>query len=210
MTPCLLCHNHNTELYYKHKNRTFGYCSECGSVFVEHSQLPVNDKEKQRYEYHNDDIVNSGYKNFVDPLITSICNTIPVQAKGLDFGSGPVAAITTILNEKNYNMASYDPFFKNDPTVFELNYDFVVACEVIEHLHHPITEFTRIYNCLRKGGRLFCMTDLLPARNKFKDWYYKNDFTHVIFYSDKNLNWLKNYVGFSELKRDGRIITLIK
>ena len=50
------------------------------------------------------------------------------------------------------------------------------------------------------------MSELLPKDMSFNDWYYKNDPTHVIFYSEENLKWIKENVGFSEVRIDGRLI----
>ena len=59
---------------------------------------------------------------------------------------------------------------------------------------------------LGKGGKIFCMTNLLPEKTVFKDWYYKNDKTHVLFYSEENLKWIQEAVGFSEMTIDDRVI----
>jgi hypothetical protein len=50
------------------------------------------------------------------------------------------------------------------------------------------------------------MTDLLPEKEDFKNWYYKNDFTHVIFYTPKTLQWIQKKVGFKHLSIDNRLI----
>jgi 2-polyprenyl-3-methyl-5-hydroxy-6-metoxy-1,4-benzoquinol methylase len=94
--------------------------------------------------------------------------------------------------------------------VLETTYDFIVCCEVIEHFHKPSKEFQLLFELLKPGGFLFCMSQQIPEHQSFEEWYYKNDPTHVIFYSEENLQWIKKRFGFSEVLLDGRLISLKK
>lgn len=210
MKPCLLCNKTDTILYFKDKDRTFCKCLTCGSVFLDPSSLPNTLEEQKRYLQHENNIEDKGYLKFVTPLIETVTSKMDKNSLGLDFGSGPTPIIALLLSELGYEIKKYDPFFYNKPEVFNLKYNFIVCCEVIEHLHSPLKEFKKLYASLKSGGILFCMTDLLPSKSKFGNWYYKNDFTHVIFYSQENLEWIKNTCGFKSLKITNRIITFIK
>jgi ubiquinone/menaquinone biosynthesis C-methylase UbiE len=103
-------------------------------------------------------------------------------------------------------MSLWDPFFHSDESVLNNRYDFIVCCETIEHFYNPLEEFELMITLLKPGGKLCCMSELLPKDMSFNDWYYKNDPTHVIFYSEENLKWIKENVGFSEVRIDGRLI----
>ena len=74
--------------------------------------------------------------------------------------------------------------------------DFIICCEVIEHFHSPSSEFALLRKLLKPGGSLLCMTHLLPKKTAFRNWYYKNDPTHVIFYSEENIQWIKSNFNF--------------
>ena len=87
-------------------------------------------------------------------------------------------------------MAIFDPFYANDPSVFRGNYDFITATEVFEHLHFPKREIFRLWNCLQLDGILGIMTKLVVDRDAFSTWHYKNDPTHVCFYSRQTFEWL--------------------
>ena len=50
------------------------------------------------------------------------------------------------------------------------------------------------------------MTELFSSEINFKEWYYKNDETHVVFYSEKTIKWIQQTFNFSEVKMDGRLI----
>lgn len=207
MEICLLCNSNQTTLYYQEKNRSFYNCNSCGSVFVPSKQLPHQDDEKKRYENHQNDIEDPGFQNFVRPIVTAVQNQYTKEALGLDFGAGTGPVITKLLSEKGYHLALYDPFFHPDTSVLDTTYDFIVCCEVIEHLHTPLKEFKQLRQLLKDQGTLYCMTDLLPEKAAFGSWYYKNDFTHVIFYTPKSLAWIQEKIGFNELTIQGRLIT---
>mgnify|MGYP003664122103 FL=1 len=50
------------------------------------------------------------------------------------------------------------------------------------------------------------MTDLFSTTTNFENWNYKNDKTHVVFYSETTLKWIQQTFNFSEVKIDGRLI----
>jgi SAM-dependent methyltransferase len=207
---CLLCNSIAIEKYHSQIDREWYFCLECASVFVPNHILPSFKKEKRRYQLHENNPTDIGFQKFVSPLAQTIKNTIPEKHTGLDFGSGTGSAVGKLVREAGYNLFEYDPFFKANRSVLDSAYDFIICCEVIEHFHHPLKEFELLYSLLKPGASLFSMTNLLPERSEFPIWYYKNDLTHVLFYSIENLEWIKKKVGFSGLKIEGRVITLTK
>ena len=133
----------------------------------------------------------------------------PNTALGLDYGAGTGPVITKLLSDAGFIVKLYDPFFHPYPAVLDGSYDFIVCCEVIEHFHKPAAEFNKLYNLLNPGGALFCMTDPLTDGD-FDKWYYKDDPTHVLFYDQQNLEWIKSNTGFSGLMTYDRLIILKK
>lgn len=110
--------------------------------------------------------------------------------KGLDFGSGPGPTLSVMFEEKGHNMNIYDSFYQKDLSVFEQKYDFITATEVIEHLSDPLFELDRLWNCLKPGGYFGIMTKRPPEKKKFQQWHYKNDDTHIAFYSKETFRWI--------------------
>ncbi len=208
MIPCPLCQASPAQQL--EEAIQFYHCPYCGTVF-RHSQCFVSpEKEKERYLLHENDVGNKQYQDFVSPIVTAVCNKFDPPGPGLDFGAGTGPVISEMLRGKGFQMNLWDPFFHNDPAVLEHTYEFMVCCEVIEHFHHPLAEFQLMKKLLRPGGKLFCKTALLPKQTTFADWYYKNDPTHVIFYSEKNLKWIQQHVGFSEVSVEEQLIIFKK
>ena len=86
-------------------------------------------------------------------------------------------------------MALYDIFYHPEDSVLECSYDFICATEVVEHLHRPGEELARLWALLRPGGYLGIMTKLVQDEQAFARWHYKNDPTHVSFFSRRSWQW---------------------
>ena len=184
----------------------FYNCNNCGAIF-RHSRYYLSlEKEKERYLLHNNNVEDARYQAFVNPIIDEVCRSFDSKSNGLDFGAGTGPVISKLLMEKGYQMSLWDPFFHFDESVLNDRYDFVVCCETMEHFHNPLKEFELMRTLLTPGGKLCCMSELLPKDISFNDWYYKNDPTHVVFYSEENLKWIKENVGFSKVILDRRLI----
>ena len=208
MLSCLLCHSESTASYFEDIANYFFTCSNCGSVFRDPATFLSPSEEKERYLTHNNDVNDPAYQEFVSPITEAVQKNYSNKANGLDYGAGTGPVIAKILEDRGYEIALYDPFFHPNEAVLDKTYDFVVCCEVIEHFHRPLEEFRRLRKLLKPGGHLFCMTDPLPSSAEFEAWYYKNDPTHVIFYSEDNLSYIKQEAGFAEVILRERLITL--
>ena len=110
-------------------------------------------------------------------------------AHGLDFGCGPGPALAHMLRETGFRMSLYDSFFVPDQAALNKGYDFICATEVVEHLHRPAQELDRLWSLLRPGGWMGVMTKLVLDSTAFADWHYKNDPTHVCFFSEDAWRW---------------------
>ncbi len=206
---CILC-NSETDLFYKDLTTSYYKCRNCFSVFMYPGCFPNPEKEKKRYELHNNDVNDIRYQNFVMPIINELTRKFNPRNTGLDFGAGTGPVITKLLSDKGYHMELYDPFFWNNPEKLNLKYDFIVCCEVIEHFHNPYHEFDLMQSILREEGMIFCMTEFYSEEIDFPNWYYKNDPTHVFFYHKKALEWIKKNFNFATLKIQGRMVLLGK
>ena len=93
------------------------------------------------------------------------------------------------LHAAGHEVSLFDVFYAPDPAVFQRQYDFVTATEVVEHLARPGEELARLWSLLRPGGWLGVMTKLVRDRDAFAGWHYKNDPTHVCFFSADTWRW---------------------
>lgn len=179
--------------------RVYFQCLECDLLFLSPEQRLSPEQEKQRYLLHNNDIDDPRYQNFVRPLVEIINARHPLPARGLDFGSGTGPVLSHLLRHQGYQMSEYDPFFSKDIGLLQTRYDFIVSCEVAEHFFSPLQEFEKLKTCLKPNGTLALMTQLWQGE-EVHSWYYAKDPTHVVFYSERNLSWLKNFFSFSDLQ----------
>ena len=187
---CPLCSSKQTQLYYTDDIRQYHACSACEFVFVL-SNFRLNEvEEKARYDLHNNDPNDADYRRFLSQVADPLCQRLPKRAEGLDFGCGPGPTLSVMLEERGYKVDLFDKFYAQDRAVFSRKYDFITATEVLEHLSQPAFELNRLYNMLNPGGVLGVMTEMLPDNTHFADWYYKNDPTHIVFFSQKTFQYL--------------------
>ena len=111
-----------------------------------------------------------------------------------------------MLQDNNYDIATYDPFFHNYPKLLEEKYDYIGCCEVIEHFCNPNKEFHLFKKLLNKNAKLYCMTDIYDDSIDFSRWYYKNDPTHIFFYHKKTFEWIKKEFNFLDVTIKHRLI----
>ena len=202
---CLLC-TAEVSYYYQHQTYHYYRCNNCKSVMMDPKDRLSLDKEKARYDQHNNNVYDPGYRKFVKPLVEEILRNYQVNSKGLDYGSGPGPVAAVMLKEKGLSVNLYDPFYNPDTGVLKNKYDYIICSEVIEHFFCPAREFDTLKALLDKGGSLFCMTELLRDNLDFANWHYKNDPTHVFFYHPEALEWIKKKIGFSHLLVQDRLI----
>ena len=190
---CPLCLKEQTDTYRRVNERQYFICPRCDLVFIHPQHLPAREEEFERYEQHRNDPEDLGYITFLSQLVRPMLGFLSPGALGLDFGSGPVPAISHLLKEARYDVASYDIFYADDPEVLNRNYDFITASEVAEHLHSARKTLDRIWSLIHPGGIFGIMTGIRPKDIDFADWYYIRDPTHVIFFSNQTMEWLRNH-----------------
>lgn len=170
------------------------------------NDLPSEKAELSRYDAHNNDVNDPGYQKFVQPMVSAVTADFKPTDAGLDFGAGRGPVISKMLTEKGYYIEQYDPFYANNIKLLEKKYNYIVCCEVVEHFHFPEREFSLLKGLLRDNGKLYIKTSIYSPSIDFEKWYYKNDSTHVFFYQEKTLEFIKNHFGFSDLKIEDNIV----
>lgn len=168
------------------------------------------ENEIARYQEHNNNVNDVGYQKFVNPIVEEVFSSFKSIHKGLDFGCGTGPVITKLLRDQNYDITTYDPFFDNNLKALETTYNYIVCCEVIEHFHRPLKEFKLLSSLLKPNGMLYCMTDLYDSTIDFRNWYYKDDKSHVVFYQKETLEWISKTLNFSKVTFKNRLIVFEK
>jgi hypothetical protein len=101
-----------------------------------------------------------------------------------------------MLTEAGHSIQLYDPFFHADASALERTYDFITCTEVAEHFHRPASEFARLNALLRPGGWLGIMTCFLTDDERFANWHYRQDVTHVVFYRRETFQCIAAQFGW--------------
>jgi 2-polyprenyl-3-methyl-5-hydroxy-6-metoxy-1,4-benzoquinol methylase len=162
-------------------------------AFANRKQLPSAADERSRYELHQNSPSDEGYRAFLNRLVDPLCEVLPPNAQGLDFGCGPGPTLSAIMSERGYTVRNFDPFFFPDATYREQRYDFVTATEVLEHMFTPATEIRGLLNLIKPNGWLALMTSVRTPDVDFENWHYPFDPTHVAFFSARSFEWIQRH-----------------
>lgn len=189
---CPLCQAAEGESYYQ-DSRDYYRCPVCSLVFVLPCQFLSAEEEKSEYDLHENTADDPGYRRFLARLFDPVAQRLSPHSSGLDFGAGPEPVLASMFEEAGYSMEVYDHFYASAPELLQRQYDFIVASEVVEHLHHPRRELDRLWSCLKPEGTLGIMTKRVIDQDAFSRWHYKRDPTHVCFFSIETFQWLADY-----------------
>lgn len=187
---CVLCDSTDAHLYYSNENSSYLRCSTCELVFSPKRFHLNNTDEKSRYDLHQNNPEDEHYRAFLSRVFNPVLDCIKPGAKGLDFGCGPGPTLSLMFEEKGYSVDLFDKYYANNPDIFNNQYDFITATEVAEHLDEPGKELSRLFKLLNPGGVLAVMTSMLSQEIVFSSWHYKDDSTHICFFSKKTMNHL--------------------
>ena len=190
---CPLCAHMQTAHFFSDRRRDFFQCSNCSLVFVPKSFHLSADDERAEYMLHQNSPQDQGYRQFLSRLWQPMVERLPenkADIRGLDFGCGPGPTLSVMFEELGVRMSVYDKFFADDKGVLSGEYNFVTSTEVVEHLSEPLPILDQMWSLTKPGGMLGVMTKLVRDQKAFSGWHYKNDQTHVVFYSKRTLEWL--------------------
>lgn len=181
-------------------------CSTCGAYVKDEKYYVDSEKEKQRYEEHNNDVADEGYRKFTSPITNAILKNQNKAQLGLDYGCGTGPVIAEQLKENEFQIKLFDPYFFPEFDYLNYQYDYIFSCEVFEHFNQPKQEIEKLVQLLKHGGRLYIMTQLYNSNINFKNWYYRNDQTHVFIYTLKTIEFIVNKYNFKVEKITEKLI----
>ena len=187
---CPLCLSVRIVDYSKDRLRDYLSCENCQLVFVPQQFHLSSADERAQYDLHENNPDDSGYRKFLSRLADPLGERLAANSQGLDFGCGPGPCLSLMLEEQGHSVALYDLYYADNRSAFERDYDFITATEVIEHLSQPMSELQRLWNLLKPGGYLGLMTKLVADAEKFANWHYKTDPTHISFFSAESFEYL--------------------
>ena len=183
--------------------------SGCGGFFVSRECFLSVQKQKERYLLHDNSLANAGYRSFLKDFADTALN----QSRALlgappatifDYGCGNGALIELLqTNKKDFllpadtEIRGWDPLFAPAAQPFPGGADLVLCLEVAEHFENPAEGFAGLSRACKRGGVLAVRTLFAPeTEREFKSWWYKEDPTHVSFYTQKALTLCAKDAGF--------------
>ncbi|MBI9109161.1 MAG: class I SAM-dependent methyltransferase [Spirochaetales bacterium] len=187
---CPLCAENRISLFFKDNTREYLLCRQCALIFVPSEYQLSAGEEKARYDLHQNNSEDEGYRSFLSRLSIPLLERLPPRQSGLDFGCGPGPVLSMMLEEEGHSMTLFDPYYRNNPEVLNRCYDFITATEVLEHLSAPGFELGRLLGMLRPGGYLGIMTKMATDLEAFSLWHYIQDDTHISFFSRQTFEYL--------------------
>ena len=191
MATCPLCHGNDDTLYYQDKRGEYRRCSACSLVFVLPEAYLKAEDEKKRYDLHTNSSDDLGYRQYLSKVLDPVLERVHRGALGLDFGCGPGPTLSKMFEENGCHMNIYDHFYAKDEEVLKIGYDFITSTEVVEHLFEPKAVLDTLFSMLKPQGILTLLTQVYPPQEAFASWYYKNDPTHVCFFSHETMGYLE-------------------
>lgn len=187
---CPLCDDKNLAFVVKDRYRAFFQCLRCQLIFVPAQFHLSPEAEKAQYDLHQNNPEDLGYRQFLSRLYTPLSARLAKGSTGLDFGSGPGPTLSRMFIESGHDVSIYDPYYAPCKEALTGSYDFVTASEVVEHLASPGKVLLQLWALVRSGGWLGLMTKMVADIETFSVWHYKNDPTHIAFYSRGTFHWL--------------------
>lgn len=197
ISHCPLCQTDtHAEHYHRDRKREYLKCPRCYLVYVHPSSLPAKDVEKLEYSFHENSAEDEGYVKFLSRLLDPLKPYLSEQVDVIDFGCGPAPVLAQLMELEGPEVALYDPFFAYYPENLTKQYDIITCTEAIEHFHQPHKEWALWLKMLRPNGMLAIMTKRVIDKTRFAQWHYKNDPTHVSFFSEDTFAYLAEQHGF--------------
>lgn len=207
---CPLCRCQAAQFYHRDKFRSYYQCATCALVFVPPEYHLSRQRERAYYDLHENSLEDEGYRRFLSRCARPLLDLLAPGSRGLDFGCGPAPLLASILAEAGHRVELYDIYYVPNARAMRRDYDFVVATEVVEHLSAPGDELDRLWRCVKPGGVLALMTKLVISRERFAEWHYTRDPTHITYFSAATFRWLAEKLEADVQFADSDVIILKK
>ena len=198
---CKICSSKTVRIENSKKDIIYYNCINCDFIFINESNINTPKNERLRYLKHNNTLDNNNYVKIFKELIEKyiICSKNKIR-RILDFGCGSIPVFAKLLKDNGFIVDVYDKYFFPHKDYFKKKYDLITLIEIIEHLKNPLKELIHLKNLLNKKGLFIIKTLFHPENNDiFLKWWYKEDFTHISFFSQKTFKFLAKLLNMKLL-----------
>jgi hypothetical protein len=186
------------------------HCSRCDLIFIDEHYILSTADEKKRYLLHNNTYENKGYLEYLKGFISNAITPFKQEINnGLDFGCGPTPVLSQLLSEQGIAMDHYDPLFYPALVFDGQQYELIACTEVLEHVRHPFAVLKLLSKHLHPRGILSIMTQF-HQQQPFNTWWYRQDKTHICFYSPKTFRWIATHLNLNVVYCNERNICVLR
>lgn len=189
--------------------RVYNHCETCNLIFTDTRFFPSKIAEEKRYRKHNNGIQNKGYVTSLNEAIKPALEFLKPGMQGLDYGCGPEPTLSKLLEQDGFACDVYDPIFFPELDQNK-QYDFIFATECFEHFFFPAKDLQKIKKLIKEGGILVIMTEVWQSLEKFKNWHYAKDPTHVSFYHPRTFDVIAKKLAMNTMFTDNKKVAIFQ
>lgn len=175
-------------------SRPFYLCKNCGLIFTDCYLTLEEIKHHYQSQHTNSFDWNEKAKELLEVVSFAV-----TPRKIFDFGSG-AGFLADAFRSMGLEVDNYEPMLHGvfRTGIYNNSYDLVILNEVIEHAEDVKKMFDNVYSLTRRGGIILIstlMTDKLinesdRFQEHFKNWWYKDDPTHISFFCQLTFEYL--------------------
>jgi hypothetical protein len=202
---CPLCSTESPSFF----KQTYS-CPICFLVFKSAELFLSSEDESKRYHTHQNANNDQGYIDFLNKLGTPLRSFLKPEDHLLDYGCGPFSQLAKNLESDVLTTSFYDPLFFPNENIKNKQFDVVTCTEVVEHFKAVSQDWDQLVATVKPKGILGIMTQFYHDDINFKDWWYKNDPTHIVFYREETLAFLAKKYQMKVLYNDHRSVIIFQ
>jgi hypothetical protein len=208
---CSICKTKTENWIDEKKDILYYVCNHCEFIFKSPEHYQNFSSQKERYNLHENNADDAGYIAYFQRFLDFVLPQINGVTHALDFGCGKSILLADMLKKEGIACDFYDPIYHPNTLKRKKKYDLIVSTEVFEHLHQPQEVFSRLVSDLHSLGYLALQTQFHPKDVvKFKQWYYPNDPTHIVFFRPKTFEILSEMFGCKVISHNEKNMVLIQ
>lgn len=212
MHNCKICQAETSKIIEKKKTLTYYRCASCGFIYLDDEHVLTQEKERGRYEQHENAFENKGYVEMFEKFIVGAVEPHISEIKTvLDFGCGEAPVLAKLLEKRSLEVDVYDIYFAPQKVYESKYYDLITSTEVFEHLKKPMEILELLENHTTPNGYIILMTNFPPEGDKeFLNWWYRRDETHISFFTPKSFEVMAEKLGLKVLRSINKNIVVFQ
>jgi len=208
---CHICDKPTESFIHEKTDITYYHCKACEYIFKSPESYQDFNAQKVRYDLHTNDENDEGYKAYFQRFLDFTLPLVGRPQTALDFGCGKSTILSDMLSKKGIDCDYYDPIYYPNTLNDSKKYELIVSTEVFEHIQQPAIVFKNLLELLEEGGYLALQTQFHSNNSEaFKEWYYHQDPTHIVFFTAHTFKVLCEKYTCKFVDDNGKNMVLVK